>query len=162
MIRPIRRLVELGLTVRTRSEPSERQRTAIADLASQAIDSLTAGAPNNDEKASRKRRLIKGPERRVATGFYEDFRLAPSDLLDTSQSEEPANSCLAAVSADDAGANLDLDDTPYQIRHLGGWRGWLPGFLRLTFPEASFPAGRTTSGNPKWASKPPGRHFGVA
>jgi hypothetical protein len=23
---------------------------------------LTAGAPNNDEKASRKRRLIKGPE----------------------------------------------------------------------------------------------------
>jgi hypothetical protein len=31
-------------------------------LASKAIDSLTTGAPNNDEKASRKRRLIKGPE----------------------------------------------------------------------------------------------------
>jgi Arc/MetJ-type ribon-helix-helix transcriptional regulator len=58
----IRRLVELGLTVKTRSEPSERQRAAIADLASQAIDSLTAAAPNNDEKASRRRRLIKGPE----------------------------------------------------------------------------------------------------
>jgi hypothetical protein len=58
----IRRLVELGLTVKTKSVPSERQRAAIADLASKAIDSLTAGAPNNDEKASRKRRLIKGPE----------------------------------------------------------------------------------------------------
>jgi hypothetical protein len=58
----IRRLVEIGLTVKTRSEPSERQRAAIADLASQAIDSLTAGAPNNDEKASRKRRLMKGPQ----------------------------------------------------------------------------------------------------
>jgi hypothetical protein len=58
----IRRLVEIGLTVKTRSEPSERQRAAIADLASQAIDSLTAGAANNDERVSRKRRLIKGPE----------------------------------------------------------------------------------------------------
>jgi hypothetical protein len=32
------------------------------ELASKAIDNLTAGAPNNDEKASRKHRLIKGPE----------------------------------------------------------------------------------------------------
>jgi hypothetical protein len=39
----IRRLVELGLTVKTRSAPSERQRAALADLASKAIDSLTAG-----------------------------------------------------------------------------------------------------------------------
>jgi hypothetical protein len=58
----IRRLVELGLTVKTKSAPSERQRAAFADLASKAIDSLTAGTPDNDEKASRKRRLIKGPE----------------------------------------------------------------------------------------------------
>jgi hypothetical protein len=58
----IRRLVEIGLTVKTRSALSDRQRAAIADLASKAIDSLTAGAPNNDEKATRKRRLIKGPE----------------------------------------------------------------------------------------------------
>jgi Arc/MetJ-type ribon-helix-helix transcriptional regulator len=58
----IRRLVELGLTVKTRSAPSERQRAALADLASKAIDSLTAGTPDNNEKASRKRRLIKGPE----------------------------------------------------------------------------------------------------
>jgi Arc/MetJ-type ribon-helix-helix transcriptional regulator len=58
----IRRLVELGLTVKTRSAPSERQRAALADLASKAIDSLAAGTPDNNEKASRKRRLIKGPE----------------------------------------------------------------------------------------------------
>jgi hypothetical protein len=58
----IRRLVELGLTVKTKSAPSERQRAALADLASKAIDSLTVGAADSDEKASRKRRLIKGPE----------------------------------------------------------------------------------------------------
>jgi hypothetical protein len=38
----IRRLVELGLTVKPKSAPSERQRVAFADLASKAIDSLTA------------------------------------------------------------------------------------------------------------------------
>jgi len=58
----IRRLVELGLTAkRTKSAPSERQRAALADLASKAIDSLKVEAPD-DEKASRKRRLIRGPE----------------------------------------------------------------------------------------------------
>jgi hypothetical protein len=58
----IRRLVELGLTVKTKSAPSERQRAALADLASKAIDSLTVGTADSDERASRKRRLIKGPE----------------------------------------------------------------------------------------------------
>ena len=59
----IRRLVELGLKVKkTKSGPSERQRAGIADLASKAIDSVTVGTPNSDEKASRKRSLIKGPE----------------------------------------------------------------------------------------------------
>jgi Arc/MetJ-type ribon-helix-helix transcriptional regulator len=67
----IRRLVELGLTMKTRSAPSERQRAALADLASNAIDSLMVGTPNIDEKASRKRRLIKGPE---------EFREARVDL----------------------------------------------------------------------------------
>jgi hypothetical protein len=57
----IRRLVELGLTVKTKSAPSERQRAALADLAAKAIDSLTVAA-SDDEKASRKRRLLKGPE----------------------------------------------------------------------------------------------------
>ena len=58
----IRRLVELGLAVKPKSAPSERQRAALADLASKAIDSVTVGTPNSDEKASRKRRLLKGPE----------------------------------------------------------------------------------------------------
>ncbi len=57
----IRRLVELGLTAKTKSPPSERQRAALADLAAKAIDSLTVAA-SDDEKASRKRRLLKGPE----------------------------------------------------------------------------------------------------
>jgi hypothetical protein len=60
----IRRLVELGLTVRTK--PKKQAPAARADrakeLASKAIDSLTAGAPDDDETAGRKRRLIKGPE----------------------------------------------------------------------------------------------------
>jgi predicted P-loop ATPase/GTPase len=57
----IRRLVELGLTVKKKSAPSQRQRAALADLAAKAIDSLTVEAPDG-EKASRKRRLLKGPE----------------------------------------------------------------------------------------------------
>ena len=47
--------------MKKRSAPSERQRAVLADLAAKAIDSLTVEAPD-DEKASRKRRLIKGPE----------------------------------------------------------------------------------------------------
>jgi hypothetical protein len=59
----IRRLVELGLTIRSKPKQSPAGRSTRAkELASATIDSLTAGAPNNDEKASRKRRLIKGPE----------------------------------------------------------------------------------------------------
>jgi hypothetical protein len=59
----IRRLVELGLTVRTnhrRQAPAERAARA-KELASKTIDSLTAGASDH-EKATRKRSLIKGPE----------------------------------------------------------------------------------------------------
>jgi hypothetical protein len=44
------------------SKKFKRQRAALADLASKAIDSLTVGTVDGDEKASRKRRLIKGPE----------------------------------------------------------------------------------------------------
>jgi hypothetical protein len=58
-----RRLVELGLTVGGKQQHTTAATADRAkELASKAIDSLTAGAPNNDEKASRKRRLIKGPE----------------------------------------------------------------------------------------------------
>jgi hypothetical protein len=59
----IRRLVELGLTVRAnkpKQAPAERAARA-KELASKAIDNV-AGAPDNDQTASRKRRLIKGPE----------------------------------------------------------------------------------------------------
>jgi hypothetical protein len=59
----IRRLVELGLTVRTKPKQTPAARVVRAkELASKAIDSLTVGAPDNEETASRKRRLIKGPE----------------------------------------------------------------------------------------------------
>jgi hypothetical protein len=60
----IRRLVELGLTVRAnkpKQAPAARAERA-KELASKTIDSLTVGAPDNDEHATRKRRLIKGPE----------------------------------------------------------------------------------------------------
>jgi hypothetical protein len=60
----IRRLVELGLTIRTnkpKQAPAVRAARA-KELASKVIDSLTVGAPDNDENATRKRRLIKGPE----------------------------------------------------------------------------------------------------
>jgi hypothetical protein len=47
----IRRLVELGLTVKTRSAPSERKRAALAGLASKAIDSLEVEAPDGEKPA---------------------------------------------------------------------------------------------------------------
>jgi hypothetical protein len=59
----IRRLVELGLTVGPKPKQPPVPRAARAkELASKAIDKLTIGAPDNDETAARKRRLIKGPE----------------------------------------------------------------------------------------------------
>ena len=59
----IRRLVELGLTVGAKPKQAPFARSARAkELASKAIDGLTAGVPDSDETAGRKRRLIKGPE----------------------------------------------------------------------------------------------------
>jgi hypothetical protein len=59
----IRRLVELGLTLsaKPKQAPAERADRA-KELASKAIDTLTVGATDDDAKANRKRRLIKGPE----------------------------------------------------------------------------------------------------
>jgi hypothetical protein len=58
-----RRLVELGLTVKPKSAPTERLRAARAsELAAKVIDTLTPGGADVEEKASRKRRLLKGPE----------------------------------------------------------------------------------------------------
>jgi hypothetical protein len=58
----IRRLVELGLTVKTKAKPTERHRARASELAAKAIDSLIVGTADADDQASRKRRLLKGPE----------------------------------------------------------------------------------------------------
>jgi len=59
----IRRLVELGLTIRTKSNRGSAARAERAnELASKAIDNLTAATPESGQKARRKGNLIKGPE----------------------------------------------------------------------------------------------------
>lgn len=59
----IRRLVELGLTVKTRpNRSSEGQKARAKELASTAIDKMAGTDASADDKASRKGRLIKGPE----------------------------------------------------------------------------------------------------
>jgi hypothetical protein len=65
----IRRLVELGLTVPTKPLPDEREEQGREDpkqrareLASKAIDKVTDPAASPDDQASRKRKLIRGPE----------------------------------------------------------------------------------------------------
>jgi hypothetical protein len=59
----IRRLVELGLTVKTRPKQSAPARAERAKaLAAKVIDSLSADGDDVEETASRKRRLLKGPE----------------------------------------------------------------------------------------------------
>ena len=48
----IRRLVELGLTIKTKAkQPSAARADRARQLASKAIDGLTAGAADDDEKA---------------------------------------------------------------------------------------------------------------
>ena len=59
----IRRLVELGLTARVPPRrSSDKQKARAKELAGSAIDKLTEVAASTDDKLSRKRRLIKGPE----------------------------------------------------------------------------------------------------
>ncbi len=59
----IRRLVELGLSVETpRKRSGEGQKARAKELAGAAIDKIAGTDTNPDEKASRKGRLIKGPE----------------------------------------------------------------------------------------------------
>lgn len=59
----IRRLVELGLTIRTKSKQGSAARAQRAnELASNTIDNLTSATPESGEKARRKGNLIKGPE----------------------------------------------------------------------------------------------------
>ena len=59
----IRWLVEIGLTVRTKSkQPTAARAERAKTLAWKTLESLTLGAADDDEKTSRKRRLVKGPE----------------------------------------------------------------------------------------------------
>ena len=56
----IRRLLELGLTVRVK--PTQLNATRAKELAAKVIDNLADGAASADDRASRKSRLLKGPE----------------------------------------------------------------------------------------------------
>jgi hypothetical protein len=59
----IRRLVELGLTLRGRQKQFGHARAERAkELTGNAIDKLTPEGAGPDERANRKRHLIKGPE----------------------------------------------------------------------------------------------------
>ena len=59
----IRRLVKLGLTVNTRPKQSAPARAERANaLAGKVIDSFSTDGADIEETASRKRRLLKGPE----------------------------------------------------------------------------------------------------
>jgi hypothetical protein len=59
----LRRLVELGLTVKAPRKQSQGGRAERAkDLATKVIDSFPVQTTDVEETASRKRRLLKGPE----------------------------------------------------------------------------------------------------
>ena len=58
----IRRLVELGLTVKITRKKSVTQRSRAHEMAAGAIDKMTDKSAAEDDQASRKRRLLKGPE----------------------------------------------------------------------------------------------------
>jgi hypothetical protein len=56
----ILRLVELGLTASVR--PTQVNAARAEELAAKVIDNLADGAANADDRASRNRRQLKGPE----------------------------------------------------------------------------------------------------
>ena len=59
----IRRLVELGLTVKTSGrKSSEGQKLRARDMAGKAIDRMSDTTAHPDDQASRKHRLLKVPE----------------------------------------------------------------------------------------------------
>ena len=58
----IRKLVELGLTVKTTSKrPSSKHAARAKELARNAIDKMTDATAPPEEQAQRRRRLTKGP-----------------------------------------------------------------------------------------------------
>jgi ribosomal protein S11 len=65
----IRRLVEIGLTVKTKGRPKsegpkqlQEPKQRARDMAGNTIDRMTDTTASPDDQASRKRRLLKGPE----------------------------------------------------------------------------------------------------
>jgi hypothetical protein len=58
----IRRLVELGLTVKTKGRQSKGQKLRAREMAGKAIDKLTDTTAAPDDHAARKKRLRKGPD----------------------------------------------------------------------------------------------------
>ncbi len=59
----VRRLVEMGLTVKPRSRQQRSSRAAKAnEMASRQLDRLADQTATPEQQASRKRRLLKGPE----------------------------------------------------------------------------------------------------
>jgi hypothetical protein len=59
----IRRLVELGLTVKAKGRAtSEGQKLRAREMAGNAIDKMTDTSAAPDDQAKRKKRLLKGPE----------------------------------------------------------------------------------------------------
>jgi hypothetical protein len=65
----IRRLVELGLTAKTKGRPKSEDakqrkdtKQRARELAGAAVDEMTDRTASPEDRASRKRRLIKGPE----------------------------------------------------------------------------------------------------
>jgi hypothetical protein len=58
-----RRLVELGLTVKAKGRrPGEGQRRRAREMAGEAIDEMTDATATSDDQATRKKRLLRGPE----------------------------------------------------------------------------------------------------
>jgi metal-responsive CopG/Arc/MetJ family transcriptional regulator len=58
----IRRLVELGLTMKARPRNNPDRRLRAQELAAKAIDKIADPATHPEEHAQRRRRLTKGPE----------------------------------------------------------------------------------------------------
>ena len=59
----VRRLVELGLTVKAKGRrASEGQKLRAREMAGNAIDKMTDTTAAPEDQATRKRRLLKGPE----------------------------------------------------------------------------------------------------
>lgn len=58
-----RRLVELGLTVKAEGRrTSDGQKLRAREMAGKAIDEMTDATATSDDQATRKKRLLRGPE----------------------------------------------------------------------------------------------------